>query len=152
MAMSKREIIPWGPEDIDQDSDALKYVVLHIPAGLGFKVENAYCYAQADVAKANTAYNTLFLRNNSETAAEICRLENGDATNGTSILQSGGGARFGTGTQAAFVAGAMNSLNQVVGSASAATELILSITKTGAGLAIAGLRVFVIGRWLPVNA
>ncbi|MGD8238262.1 MAG: hypothetical protein PVH68_06915 [Armatimonadota bacterium] len=119
----------WGPEDLAQDADALAYCVMTVPAGRRIEVVAAYLAAQADVSAVDTNYNTVTLHNNAVSGAAICELANGPAATGTDVTQ----------LAVAMDESSTFDAQKEVGSDSAATAIYLEATKTGTGLAIAGL-------------
>jgi hypothetical protein len=129
--------IPTNVGDLAANSDAVFYLLYIVPQGKFLYVDNAYLSAKVAVSAANTNYNTIALRNNSTSAAAIASLVTGPASGGTTIPQTG--VEFTTYTDA----------NRKVGSASAATKIYLTSTKTLNGLAVTGLGVIIIGRWIP---
>ena len=135
------KVVPVG--DIDADGDAKDNLVLLVPAGRRFTLDQAHLSAEATVSAADTNYNTFFLRDN--LGNELCRLENGDATNGTDITHAP--VEMGTGTGAAWTQGSYDSQYVEVGNDSSDEYLSLQTEKTGNGLAVPGLTVILEGRW-----
>lgn len=117
----------WGPEDVVIDPDALAFCVMVVPEDRRIEVVGAYLSAEADVSAVDTNYTTFTLQNNAVSGATICTLANGPASGGVDI------------TQLAVAMGAVVAAQAEVGSDSAATAIYLEGTKTGNGLAIAGM-------------
>jgi hypothetical protein len=120
------------------NSDALKWAVLKVPAGRLFRLDTAFLSAPIAVAAADANYNTLYLRNDSQTAAEILLFANGPAATGLAVSLAG----------TEFTAGANKATYQFIGSDSAETVLYLTSTKTGNGLALPDCQLHVRGVWL----
>jgi hypothetical protein len=130
--------IPQYLGDFAADNNAAVYELYLVPLGKFLYVDHVYVASKVAVSAADTDYNTLTVRNNSTSAAAIAVLANGPVSGGTTIPQTG--VEFPTYTAA----------NRKVGSASAATKIYLTTAKTGStGLAITGVRIIILGRWVP---
>ena len=120
------------------NSDALKWAVLKIPAGRLLQVDTAFLSAPIAVAAVDTNYNTVYLRNNSATAAAIMEFANGPAQTGLAVALAG----------TEFAESTTFETNRYVGSDSAETILYVTSTKTGNGLALPDLTLHLRGKWI----
>jgi len=121
------------------DEDGKPQSVMILQAGQIIEITKAIMSAEANVAAADTNYNTYYLQNDHETANNnvIASLANGPAATGSAVTKSG--TAMSTPVEA----------HRVVGSETASKRLIFVSAKTGTGLAIARLRVHV---WYKVLA
>ena len=121
------------------DEDAKPQSVMILQAGQIIEITKAMMSAEADVAAADTNYNTYYLQNNHDTANKnvIASLANGPAATGSAVANEGTAMSTPAADQ------------KVVGSETTSKRLVFVSAKTGTGLALARLRVHV---WYKVLA
>ncbi len=121
------------------DEDGKPTTLMILQAGQIIEIMKSMLSAEADVAAADTHYNTYYLQNDHETANHnvIASLANGPAATGVAVTKAGAAMSTPVAAQ------------KVVGSETAAKRLIFVSAKTGNGLGAARLRVHV---WYKVLA
>lgn len=125
-----------GPQDKPADADAEEWPIMWIPQGRRVRVNGAYLGAQADVAAADTNYDTITIRRSSDDAV-VATLLSGPSATGTDI--DGGD----------FVAMTVDDDYAEIEADGDDVSLYLGFEAVGTGLAIEGLVVALDVEFLP---
>jgi len=124
--------------DLGADEDGKARALMVIPAGKFFKVTAVYISSDATVTGDNTNYNTVYIQNN-----------NGTYNNAVIVSKAFTLASDVTQAPASLGTISTDASKYVVGNASAVRTVYLVEKLAGAGLAIPGAAIHIVGNWIP---